>query len=122
MKKKILVVDDSPLVLAMVEDMLQDLNYEITTASNGKEACKAIENSRFNLVLTDLNMPGMDGIEFAQQAKASETCKFVPIVMLSSEDDAERISEAKQMGISTFLKKPIKETKLKTLLQMILGG
>ncbi|MDT8444154.1 MAG: response regulator [Desulfuromonadales bacterium] len=122
MAKKILIVDDSPSVLAVLEDMLDDLGYEVTVAGNGKQACELLETNRYDLIITDLTMPVMDGIVFAQTAKQMANCKFVPIVMLSSEDDAGKIAEAKRVGISTFLRKPVKEMQLKTILQVVLGS
>ena len=122
MAKKILIVDDSPSVLAVLEDMLDDLGYEVTAASNGKQACNLLETIRYDLIITDLSMPVMDGIVFAQTAKQMPNCKFVPIVMLSSEEDAVKIAEAKRVGISTFLRKPVKEVQLKTILQVVLGS
>lgn len=121
MAKKILIVDDSPSVLAVLEDMLDDLGYEVTAASNGQQACQLLETIRYDLIITDLSMPVMDGIVFAQTAKQMPNCKFVPIVMLSSEEDADKIAEAKRVGISTFLRKPVKEVQLKTILQVVLG-
>ena len=122
MAKKILIVDDSPSVLAILEDMLEGLGYAVTAASNGKQACQLLETSQFNLIITDLTMPVMDGIVFAQAAKKMPNCKFVPIVMLSSEEDETKIAEAKRVGISTFLRKPVKEMQLKTILQVVLGS
>ncbi|MGW8312519.1 MAG: response regulator [Desulfuromonadales bacterium] len=122
MTKKILIVDDSPSVLAILEDMLDDLGYEVVTASNGKQACQQLETTQFNLIITDLAMPVMDGIAFAETAKKMPNCKFVPIVMLSSEEDEAKIAEAKRVGISTFLRKPVKELQLKTILKVVLGA
>jgi two-component system chemotaxis response regulator CheY len=122
MAKRILIVDDSPSVLAVLEDMLDDLGYEVTAACNGKQACQLLETIRYDLIITDLTMPVMDGIVFAQTAKQMPNCKFVPIVMLSSEEDAGKIAEAKRVGISTFLRKPVKEVQLKTILQVVLGA
>ena len=122
MAKKIMIVDDSPSVLAILDDMLADLGYEVTTADNGKQACALLETNRYDLIITDLTMPVMDGITFVQTAKKMSNCKFVPIVMLSSEEDEAKIAEAKQVGISTFLRKPVKEVQLKTILQVVLGS
>lgn len=74
------------------------------------------------MIITDLNMPRMDGIEFVQQVKLLPNCKFVPIVMLSCESNDAKIAQAKQMGVSTFLSKPIKEAQLKTILQVVVGS
>lgn len=122
MAKKILIIDDSPSVLAVLEDMLEELGYDVTAASNGKQACQLLETRRYDLIITDLTMPIMDGIVFAQTAKQMPNCKFVPIVMLSSEEDAAKITEAKRVGISTFLRKPVKEIQLRTILQVVLGS
>lgn len=122
MAKKILIVDDSPSVLAILDDMLSELGYEVTAADNGKQACTLLETNRYDLIITDLTMPVMDGIGFVQSAKQMPNCKFVPIVMLSSEDDETKIAQAKQVGISTFLRKPVKEVQLKTILQVVLGS
>ena len=122
MVKKIMIVDDSPSVLAILDDMLVDLGYEVTTADNGKQGCELLETNRYDLIITDLTMPVMDGITFVKTAKQMPNCKFVPIVMLSSEEDEAKIAEAKQVGISTFLRKPVKEVQLKTILQVVLGS
>lgn len=122
MRKKILIVDDSPSVLAVLDDMLDTLGYEVTAVSNGKEAVQKIEAAKFDLIITDLSMPVMDGIAFVQAAKQLANCKFVPIVMLSSEEDETKIAEARRVGISTFLRKPVKEMQLKTILKVVLGA
>ena len=122
MAKKIMIVDDSPSVLAILDDMLDNLGYEVTTADNGQQGCELLQTNRYDLIITDLTMPVMDGITFVQTAKKMSNCKFVPIVMLSSEEDEAKIAEAKQVGISTFLRKPVKEVQLKTILQVVLGS
>ena len=122
MAKHILIVDDSPSVLAILEDMLSDLGYAVTTAGNGQEALARVEETKFDLIITDLTMPVMDGFGFVQRAKQMPNCKFVPIVMLSSEEDEAMIAAAKKAGISTFLRKPIKENQLKTILKVVLGN
>ena len=121
MKKKILVVDDSPFILKVINDMLTELNYDVTTADNGLNACEKVELHPYDMIITDLHMPIMDGIEFAKRVKLIPNRRFIPIVMLSSEGDEEKIAEAKKTGISTFLQKPVKESKLKAILQVAIG-
>lgn len=121
MKKKILVVDDSPFMLQTIGDILKKLNYDVATAENGAAACRSAQATRFDMIITDLNMSGMDGIQFTQQVKSYPSCKFVPIVMISSETDQDKIARAKKVGISTFLSKPIKESQLSSLLQVVLN-
>ena len=122
MAKKILIVDDSPSVLAVLEDMLDELGYGVVAANNGRQACDLLEGNRYDLLITELTRPVMDGLVFVQTAKKMPNCKFVPIVMLSSEEDEAKIAEAKKVGISTFLRKPVKEIQLKTILQVVLGS
>jgi two-component system chemotaxis response regulator CheY len=122
MSKKILIVDDSPVVLAMLEDALVGMGYNVTAAGNGQDGLKRVEAGKFDLIITDLSMPVMDGIAFVKAAKQLPNCKFVPIVFLSSEEDEAKISEAKKAGASTFLRKPFKENQLATILKVVLGA
>jgi two-component system chemotaxis response regulator CheY len=94
----------------------------VTSASHGRQACTLLETEQFSLIITDLTMPVMDGLAFVRAAKQMPNCKFVPIVMLSSEEDEAKIAEAKKVGISTFLRKPVKENQLKTILLVVLGS
>jgi len=121
MKKKILVVDDSPFILKVMTDMLTELGYDVSTADNGSAGRTQVESFEYDLIFTDLHMPQMDGIEFAKQVKSIPGRRFTPIVMLSSEGDAEKIAEAKRTGISTFLRKPVQEGPLRAILQVVIG-
>ena len=122
MKKKILVVDDSPFILKVIDDILTELNYDVTTANDGFQGYDFVVANPFDLIITDLHMPKMCGIEFTKKVKSLSNRKFTPIIMLSAEGDQEKISEAKKNGISTFLTKPIKETQLKAILQVAVGA
>jgi two-component system chemotaxis response regulator CheY len=97
--KKIKIVDDSPSVLAILDDMLDDLGYEVTTADNGQQGCELLETNRYDLIITDLTMPVMDGITFVQTAKLRPNYNFVPIVIISSEEEEAKIAEAKQLHV-----------------------
>ena len=121
MKKKILVLNDSPFMLKVIGEILTNLNYEVTTADSGTLACQKAESTRFDMIIADMSMPVMDGIEFTRQVKKYPSCKFVPVVMLSSEQNEGKISEAKRVGVSTFLSKPLNEKQLKTILQITLN-
>jgi len=121
-KKKILLVDDSPFILKVIDEMLCKLNYDVSAFSSSLKAYEHVLEKPFDLIITDLHMPDMNGIEFTKKVKQLPDRRFTPIVMLSSEGDADKISEARRMGISTFLRKPVKETQLKTILQIAIGN
>jgi two-component system chemotaxis response regulator CheY len=120
-EKTILVVEDSPSVRAMLVDMLENEGYKVMEAVDGHEAFKMVEYLKFDLIITDLSMPVMDGIEFIRRAKKQPLCRFVPIVVLSSEEDARKVDEAKSAGASTYLSKPFKEQQLRAMLKVVLG-
>lgn len=119
--KTILIVDDSPSVRAILGDMLKDEGYNVVEATNGDEAFKLAEYVQFDMIITDLSMPVMDGIEFLKKAKELPLTKFVPMVVLTSESDAEKLAEAKAAGAATNLSKPFRETQLKAMLKLIFG-
>lgn len=120
-EKTILIVDDSPSMRAILSDMLENEGYKVVEAADGHEAFKLVEYLKFDLIITDLSMPVMDGIQFVREAKKLPLCKFVPIVVLTSEDDAKRLEEAKKVGASTWLSKPFKENQLRAMLKLVLG-
>jgi two-component system chemotaxis response regulator CheY len=122
MKKNILVVDDSPLMLTMLRDVLVAFGYVVTVAKSGHVGCQLLETNRYNLIITDLNMPGMDGVAFVKKVREIPDGKYVPIVIMTGENDKNRIAEAKSVGISTFLEKPFKGSQLKTIIEVILGS
>lgn len=122
MKKKILVIDDCHIVLETMRSFLEDLKYEVTILDNAIDACKNLESTRYDLIFTDLHMPKMNGIEFTVQAKKLPNCKFIPIVMVSADNEQEKKLEAKSVGIATFLNKPIEERQLQNILKIVLGS
>jgi two-component system chemotaxis response regulator CheY len=121
MKKNILVLDDCRFTLNVLGDMLSDLDYDVTIVDNGRDACQKINSTLYDLIITDMNMPDMDGIEFAKQVRACPGCRFIPIVLISGEKNEDIISRAKKMGVSTFLSKPLKTAQLKAILQITLN-
>ena len=121
MKKKILILDDSSFMRRLLSDMLTGLNYDVTAVDNGQDACQKVADARYDMIITDMNMPVMDGLEFTRQVRTYPNSRFVPIVMLSSETDDRKIAQAKELGVATFLSKPPKAGQIKAILQVILG-
>lgn len=120
-KKSILIIDDSASMRAILGDMLVDAGYKVVEAVDGYAGLERVKETKFDLIITDLSMPVMDGIAFMRDAKKLPLCKFVPIVVLTAEGDAAKLEEAKKAGASTWLTKPFKEKQLRAVLQMVLG-
>lgn len=121
MQKVILIVDDSAAMRAILSDMLVEAGYRVMQAADGYAALELVKETKFDLIITDLTMPVLDGIAFLREAKKLPLCRFVPIVVLTSEGDAKKLDEAKQAGASTWLSKPFKENQLRAMLKMVLG-
>lgn len=120
-KKTILIIDDSASMRAILGDMLVDAGYNAVEAVDGYSGLERVKETKFDLIITDLSMPVMDGIAFMREAKKMPLCKFVPIVVLTAEGDVAKLEEAKKAGASTWLTKPFKEKQLRAVLQMVIG-
>lgn len=120
-QKTILIVEDSASMRAILADMLTDAGYRVIEATDGHAGLELVRETKFDLIITDLTMPVLDGIAFVREAKKLPLCRFVPIVVLTSEGDLKKLDEAKQAGASTWLSKPFKENQLRAMLKMVLG-
>jgi len=120
MPKKVLVVDDSITMRQMVSFTLRQANFEVQEAENGQEALKKIEGQAPDLIVTDLNMPVMDGITFIRQARSMEATRYIPILMLTTESQAEKKMEGKTAGATGWIVKPFDPPKLLTVIAKVL--
>lgn len=112
MSKQALVVDDSTTMQEMVSFTLTKAGFEVTRASNGKEALKSLGARQFALVVTDLNMPEMDGISFIKNLRAIDAYRFTPVLMLTTEGGDDRKNQGRAAGASGWLTKPFDPEKL----------
>lgn len=106
MAKKILIVDDSESVRMIARIALREQGYEVVEANNGVEALKQLDAERVNLVISDVNMPEMDGITLLKQIKASAKHKFMPIIMLTTEAGQDKKDEGRAAGAKAWITKP----------------
>ena len=111
-KPVILVVDDQPLNVELVETYLVPLGYEIVTATNGEEALEKLLGHQIDLVLLDVMMPGMNGYEVCRIVKKDTYNAFLPIVMLTALDNMEAKIEGLEAGADDFLNKPVQKVEL----------
>lgn len=106
MGKSILIVDDSITMRQTLALTLRAAGYEVTEAGDGKDALNKLDGRKFNLIISDVNMPVMDGIRFAQEAKQLPAYKFTPIVMLTTVADEAKKAEGKAAGVRAWVVKP----------------
>lgn len=121
MSKTILLVDDSPTVILSMKSNLTLNGYAVETAVDGAEALARLKGGlRPALIITDFNMPRLNGGELVREIKALPTHKFIPILMLTTESDPKKRDEAKRMGITGWLVKPVTGADLLKVIAQVL--
>ena len=117
----ILVVDDSLTIRVKFKDYLSEHGFEVHEASNGMEALEILKrNSDIKLIISDLNMPIMDGMTFIEFVRKEETGKEVPIMIYSTELDKSLKEEAKKLGVNAWVSKPLDQSKILTAIKSLL--
>ncbi len=106
MGKTILIVDDSATIRQVVGMTLKGAGYEVMEASDGKDALNKLDGKRFNLIISDVNMPNMDGITFVKEAKKLANYKFTPVIMLTTESQDSKKQEGQAAGAKAWVVKP----------------
>jgi two-component system, chemotaxis family, chemotaxis protein CheY len=106
MSKKILVVDDSSSVRTVARMALRERGYEVVEAANGQEGLRALDADRIHLVISDVNMPTMDGISFLKEIKRHPSYKFTPVIMLTTEAGEDKKQEGRAAGAKAWITKP----------------
>src|SRR5579872_6329265 len=118
--KVILSVDDSASVRQMVKFTLSDAGYTVIEAVDGKDALTKLATP-VNLVITDLNMPNLDGIGLIRSLRALPACKGIPILMLTTESQESRKQEGKAAGATGWIVKPFTTQQLLAVVKKVLG-
>lgn len=103
----VLLVDDSATILMSMSGILKQAGYSVLTANSGDAALNVLKTNKPNLVITDLNMPGMNGIEFIKAAKANANLRFTPFIILTTESGAGKKDDARAAGAAGWLVKPV---------------
>ena len=120
MSKTILIVDDSESIREVVTATLENVGYKVIAAIDGVDAMTHINGYHLDLVITDLNMPNKDGIELIRDIRAVEAYKFTPILLLTTESQAEKKKEAKEAGATGWIVKPFVQEKLLATIKKVL--
>lgn len=114
--KKILVVEDSQAVLEMVKDELTEAGYDVHAVENGFEALRDIQKIQPDLIITDIMMPKVDGLEFCAAIKNRLETRDIPFILLSSRFDEETVKRGREIGARSYVAKPFK---METLLDCV---
>jgi two-component system chemotaxis response regulator CheY len=120
MARKILAVDDSNSMRQMVAYTLTSAGYDVTDAIDGQQALDIAKKSHFDLVLSDVHMPVMDGIQLIRELRKLTAFKFTPILMLTTESSKEKKMQGKEAGATGWIVKPFNPEKLLLTVKRVL--
>ena len=118
---KILVVDDSITMRQMVTLTLEKAGHTVAAADSGTTALKVVEKERFDLVITDLNMPGMNGLELIKELRMRQATRSKPILVLTTEIDTEKKAAGRAAGATGWIVKPFDPAALLEVLPRVLS-
>jgi two-component system, chemotaxis family, chemotaxis protein CheY len=118
--KQILSVDDSASVRQMVGLTLRKLDYEVTEAVDGRDGLGKAQGGKFDLIITDLNMPNLDGIEMIAAVRKLPGYTFIPILMLTTESQAAKKDAGRKAGATGWIVKPFNADQLVAAIQKLI--
>ena len=117
---RILVVDDMAAMRKVIAHLLKALGYNnVDQASDGKGALLKLERSRFDLVITDWNMPAMSGLELLKHIRGDADIKFLPVLMITTEGSKKQVIEAATAGVNSYIMKPFSAAMLQQKIDKI---
>ena len=120
MNKTILIVDDSESIREVINYTLTNASYDVLIGNDGADALKHLGGNNINLIITDLNMPNKNGIELIKEVRSRDPYKFTPILVLTTESQAEKKMEAKEAGATGWIIKPFVTDKLLSIVQKVI--
>lgn len=112
MAKTALIVDDAATIRQMVAFTLSQAGFDVVEATHGRHALQQLDARRVDIVITDLNMPVMDGLTFIRELRARPETRFTPVLMLTTESQAEKKQQGKAAGATGWIVKPFHPEKL----------
>lgn len=121
MSKTIMTVDDSASVRQMVSFTLKEQGYQVIEAVDGQDGLAKLNGQKVDMVITDLNMPNLDGIGLIRGVRSNAATKFVPIIMLTTESQDSKKQEGKAAGATGWIVKPFKPEQLLAVVKKVLG-
>jgi two-component system chemotaxis response regulator CheY len=122
MAKTIMVVDDSISIRQVVGIALKQAGYDVIEGVDGKDALAKLTGQKVNLIISDVNMPNMDGITFVRELKTRPAYKFTPVLMLTTESQEDKKEQGKAAGAKAWMVKPFKPEALLAAVQKLTLG
>jgi two-component system, chemotaxis family, chemotaxis protein CheY len=120
--KTILIVDDSATILISIQGILTKAGFNVEKAANGQEGLKMVQAKKPDLMITDLNMPILDGIGLISEVRKLPAARFMPILVLTTESQQAKRDQAKSAGATGWLVKPAKADELLSVIKRVLPG
>lgn len=117
----VLIVDDEPFNVDVLQQELEELNYQLITAANGQEALSKIKRHQPDLILLDLMMPVLDGFAVLAEIKGDNSLRDIPVIIVSAADDSKSIVKGIKQGADDYITKPIDADHLKKKVKEHLG-
>ncbi|RLB90615.1 MAG: response regulator [Deltaproteobacteria bacterium] len=124
MSFNVLIVDDSNTMRAVIKKVISISGFKMAQcieAGNGKEALEALTNNWVDVIVSDINMPEMNGFELLRSLKEDDLLKNIPVILISTESSDEKIQDAFNMGANGFIKKPFTPEAVKKILCEVIG-
>jgi two-component system, chemotaxis family, chemotaxis protein CheY len=119
MKTRILIVDDSESIRELVGSSLRENGFEVFVGTNGRDACQQLETTKVDLIITDLNMPEMDGLMLVRAVRKDPRNRFLPILILTTESEAKKRERAKSEGATGWIVKPFDKERLLKIINKV---
>lgn len=121
MTRRVMTVDDSVSIRQMIVETLEDVNFDVLEAEDGQDAMDLLEKESVDLVITDLNMPRMDGIELIKKIRNNPDHRFIPIIMLTTESAREKKEMGRNAGATGWIVKPFDAESLLRVVKKVIG-
>lgn len=115
-KMKVLVVDDEPKIVRLIKQKLEANHYDVVTAASGEQALRQAHAHRLDLILLDLMMPAMDGLEVLTRLRSTKDTRRIPVVIVSARQDTQAILKSQDLWAADYVTKPLD---LETLVQTV---
>ena len=121
-RKKILIADDEEDIKMVLQMYLENCGYEVVTAFDGLDAASKIRETKPDLVLMDIMMPVIDGVEVTRQIKSDDATKDIPVVMLTAAAQSAMVDKAMEAGASDYIAKPFEPEQVQEAITKLIGG